>query len=191
MGEEKPVEWYNAAEKPIAKIDVWKSPYLPIYQEAAREIQKDESVLDLGSGWGKFAKVLQNQDHFPWCYLGVDFSEVNVKIAEEYLPHFDFECRNILSPYVFSLMERFRTIVFIQTLEHIEDDLKIVGNIPKGKNVIITVPSYDSPSHVRRFPMLKDVRRRFEPFIDIKKSVVFFINKQCVFMIKGVAKGEA
>ena len=56
--------------------------------------------------------------------------------------------------------------MLIETLEHL-DDLQVIENIPQGKNIIFSVPTFDDPAHVRVYPSENFIKNRFKG-LDIK-----------------------
>ena len=70
------------------------------------------------------------------------------------------------------------TYIFCEILEHIERDLELLALVPVGKQVIITVPSFDDPGHVRYFSDLAHALARYECFVtpsNIKAIQSWFI----------------
>ena len=58
-------------------------------------------------------------------------------------------------------------IVCTEVLEHVPEDLEVIGCWPHGKVVIATVPNFDSPYHVRFFQDAEAVRARYRQVIAI------------------------
>ena len=62
------------------------------------------------------------------------------------------------------------TILCTEVLEHVVDDVSVLERIPKGKQVLATVPNFDYESHVRFFANVGEVRDRYGSlfeFLDI------------------------
>ena len=59
------------------------------------------------------------------------------------------------------------TYVTLEVLEHIEDDLGLLERIPKNSFTIISVPSFDSASHLRHFPTEGSALERYCQVLDI------------------------
>lgn len=130
------------------------------YEEIHKEISSivgDATVLDIGCGVGALGKHVKN-------YSGFDFSSEAVKIAGH---------PNVWvgSAYDKSNFNGAAVYCCTEVLEHL-DDLKVIGNIPSGKRVIFSVPSFDDPSHVRTFTE-DSMRRRYKEVFDIQKVTRF------------------
>ena len=55
-------------------------------------------------------------------------------------------------------------IICLEVLEHIENDLDVIDSLPSGKNLMMTVPNYNSFGHLRIFKDEKEVKKRYERF---------------------------
>ena len=78
--------------------------------------------------------------------------------------------------------------ISIEVMEHLIDDKKVIGFIPKGKNVIITVPNYLGGSHVRKFDNEQQVIDRYSDLIDITDVVRINYGSGLIFVMNGVRK---
>lgn len=69
-------------------IPLEKSPWRKVYEEAARLLpeSKDETIVDIGCGTGRFAKLLYDKGYRK--YLGIDFSKGMLEEAKRYNPSF-------------------------------------------------------------------------------------------------------
>lgn len=135
--------------------------YLPLWEAAAELIGYEECILELGCGVGQFAQfLLDNFDRFlkgksDGCdYIGIDFSgEAIARARKTSRLTFKQEDINLIDFKEYSWIH---AVVILETLEHLEDDLELLRKI-KEKRIIITVPEFDDPAHVRFFPTQDDV----------------------------------
>jgi predicted TPR repeat methyltransferase len=112
-----------------------------------------QNCLDIGCGTAE----LQNHVQY---YHGIDFSAEAVKIANN---------KQVTQADIYTAdLEGFETYIICEVLEHI-DDQKMMARIPKDKNIIISVPSFTDPSHVRTYDeeSMKDRLGKFMSFDEI------------------------
>jgi glycosyltransferase involved in cell wall biosynthesis len=126
------------------------------YEEIQKEVGRivgDATVLDIGCGPGKLAPFVKN-------YSGFDFSEEAVKIAAN---------PNVWvgSAYDKANFNGAEYYICTEVLEHL-DDFKVIGNIPSGKKVIFSVPSFDDESHIRTFNEAV-IKIRYGALFDFKR----------------------
>lgn len=146
------------------------------------------SILDLGCGPGNFAETLYNKGYRN--YLGIDFSGVCVQQAREKIPDFEFVVGDLYDSEVQEMFERYDVFIFIETLEHLERDLKVIEAIPHGRQVIISVPNSSGQGHVRIFGGKGDLERRYKDLIEFKSisSIHRGKDKKYFFIGNGVRK---
>lgn len=151
----------------------WLGLYVLVamWLKAREETQWDGGVLDLGCGNGHFAELLWARG-FRHPYLGVDFSPTAIYQAEYNVINSNFsfvvdDLRNDLSGY---FEDHPGTVVIMETLEHLENDLAVIRQLPEGRHVILSVPNYDSEGHVRSFGDAKAVFRRYKDLIVFRRS---------------------
>lgn len=130
-------------------------------------------VLDTGCGVGNFFGGVADRIEFG---LGIDLSPVNIAEARERFadqPHLRFVQADLDEQADALRAERFDTVVCLDVLEHIEDDLSLLKRLAQivepGGHVLIKVPacpwlfgSVDIASdHYRRYnrPMLRQLAR--------------------------------
>ena len=147
-------------------------PWFPLWAALVQEIKGlgVERVIDLGCGTGHFAEMLH--DELPDIgYSGWDFSEVAIKEARERCPHKGFAFAvGDLRELDFSDETKHHPTAFVcsEVLEHIEDDIELLKKIPEDSPILITVPDFDDPGHVRKFSGTFDVFDRYDPYIEIE-----------------------
>lgn len=142
------------------------SPYYPGWDIVLNWIEPDEWIIDLGCGVGKFAsRALAQGKHY---LAGVDYSEEAIRQAKITNPESSFYVADLYAENVLpknDLSESKDVYILLEVLEHLEQDIKVLSNIPTGKHVIISVPSFDCASHVRVFPTADDAKKRYQGYL--------------------------
>ena len=112
-------------------------------------------ALDVGCGTAELQKYIKQ-------YYGFDFSKEAIKIANN---------PNVWVGDVYDEKNYddcgIEIFVITEVLEHV-DDKKVLANVPKGKKVICSVPSFDDPSHLRTYNR-ETVDIRIGEFLNITK----------------------
>lgn len=191
MGKLQPAEYYDGIysnPKFGYKNHYSKSHYRRLWAfvigaiSAILDEKNKPFILELGCGPGQFASMLFDtlggNDKF-FAYKGLDFSAEAIKIARGVLPgervtlpfFYEADC---LNPATYSEHQAqiADLIVAMEIFEH-TDDLQILTLIPPGKQLIVTVPDFDDPAHIRHFKTEEDVRGRYSNFIEIEKLTKF------------------
>lgn len=148
-------------------------PWYPVWTAIIKEIQDYVGsagitrVIDLGCGTGHFAELL-NKEIPQLSYNGIDFSKVAIEKARERCPYvgYAFEQKDILT-YEFQQSSNPTLYICSEVLEHIEGDVELIKNLPEGAPIILTVPDFDDPGHVRKFTGIFEVVDRYRNLIDI------------------------
>lgn len=156
------------SESPVYSIDPEESIYYPLWLRV-KEMLTDDRVFELGCGTGQLAQMIEN-------YIrGIDFSPVAIEMAKKRNPGKVFQLTNLDN-----LKEKdFRgvdTVIMIEVLEHLKNDVGLIDVIPQGKRVILSVPNFMSESHVRIYTGLKDIEERY-PDLIIKNFIAFQTNE--------------
>lgn len=170
MGKEQPAEYYDGVysgklklnSTPLAyRVSYKLSTYYSAWKIAIGQTKKGQLIGDLGCGVGQFAAMClaNNRDY----RLGIDFSEVAIQQAKELNPEIadNFMVGNLLDENIAELVKGLDTIYILEVLEHINDDKELLNSLPKGIQVVFSVPNYDSAGHVRHFKTYKDVEQRY------------------------------
>lgn len=193
MGEEKDSSWYDKAfgSRPVTYYenpeDYW---YAPLWNAILDNVRQDESIADFGCGPGQFAQLCANRNRY--YARGVDFSKNAIAIAKQLNPNLTFVVASLKNPKTFDF--DFDVAVFCETMEHIENDVEVLSYVPEGKKVIITLPTYDYKSHVRRVQTESDLFR-YKALLSFLKTELIHLNNgqkqngdRDVYMLVGLRK---
>jgi len=133
---ERMEEFYSQSKMSPEKerINEWMYPYLqPL-------IPLRGKVLDVGCGMGKTLEWI-NSKNKNLELIGHDISTVAIKKAISFYPEFKFEIKDSSN---WDSENEFDLIINSQTLEHVDDPVKIILNMKKalkvGGTLFITVP---------------------------------------------------
>jgi trans-aconitate methyltransferase len=135
------------------------SVYYPVWTVVSDRLTRAaaRSVLDLGCGPGQFAELLRDKAIPTYC--GIDFSVVSIQHAKERCPGYDFIVADLAD--VAGLDLDYDWALALEVLEHIEDDIGVLGQLKPGTRVILTVPNFPDRAHVRVFSDAAEVERRY------------------------------
>ena len=170
---------YISSEKYSANYR--RSPYYKIWQHIVGLLDKDSVVADFGCGPGQFAHMLRD-NKIKYAY-GTDFSAVAVKKASK-LVKARFVKADIYNEDTY-LLDDYNTAICLEVLEHLDNDLYFFEALPADTRVIITVPDFDSVSHVRYFPTMDDVKARYGDKFRISGSKTFELGKKKIHLLHG------
>lgn len=145
-----------------AKTDPAKSIYHKLYLRVNELIEEDQPILELGCGTGLLAKVLL--DAGKKYKRGWDFSEVGIQRAKEINP--DHASKFAVGDITRIPMRRVHTIVSLEVLEHLKDDLELIKRLPEC-TFIFSVPDFLIPCHQRAFKNEREVEERYGSFLEI------------------------
>ena len=146
-----------------------ESIYYPVWEEAVKHIEG--RVLELGCGTGQFAQMISDTVLEP-MYLGVDYSKEAIRQSKERNPEMNFLCADVFK----TIIPIADTIVALELIEHIKDDLGLIRLFPKDKKIVFSVPNFEAANHYRCFKNKKEIRDRFTR-IDIKLIKEFKLIK--------------
>lgn len=152
--------------------------YLPIYNEILNYLNPDSKILELCCGAGQLANLLHDNGFTK--YTGLDFSNEAIKIARKFSKQ-KFLVKDVSKG---KLNFAYDTVIAIETFEHLEYD-KLIGKLKSGAKIIFSVPNFKIPSHLHVFANQEEVRKSFEPLIDIElvKTVMKIKNKEWFFSV--------
>lgn len=167
MGSERDAAWYDESYSKWEWLDkpAEGAPWMPLWRAVLEHIRPEDHVLDLGCGAGHLAELREARDgKSPGDWTGMDFSETALEAALRHVPvavWVNADVRAIPSRW-------FRgadVVVISETLEHIEDDLAVLQQIPAGMRLVLSVPNFDSDGHVRWFASPRLAEDRYKPFL--------------------------
>ena len=160
MGRLEPASWYD---------DYYRANPEPggmteIHEEAAKAILRAQppAVFDLGCGPGWFHEVLRRHG-YEGIYTGWDFSAESIRQARLRCPldvssYFSVRDLTECTPDFYPQ----EMVVALEVLEHLEDDVATMKRFAApGRRVLVSVPCYDSDSHVRFFKPSDDLGKRY------------------------------
>jgi len=165
----------------------YESLYYPMWVAARNLVMQVPgvfSVLDVGCGVGQFAELILRT-----CpgihYQGLDFSPEAIKQARERVGNV-VECGDAFTSNL--VLSDYNAFLFLEVLEHIPDDIKLLQRLKTGSMVVLSVPNYPASTHVRYFPTLDDVLARYSQVLSIDKSYVIpqaSVRKQVIYLLRG------
>ncbi len=190
MKKQQTSEWYDHKYQKSIKsgseysLSPEKTAYFHVWEKVLDQIGADEWIGDFGCGVGQFAElaIKKNKKYL----FGVDFSEVAINEAIRRNP--------TKKDYFFiaDLADEIKWVAFdvavcLEVLEHLDNDTQFLQNIPTGKHVVLSVPNYNSLSHVRYFKDAAAVKKRYKYHVEIKSitEVPVGINGPKIFIIDG------
>lgn len=104
-------------------------------------------VVEVGAGLGGTTPFLNNGSQKQWTCLEPDtqlLNQIEQKIQKGMLPH---NCR-LSGGTLESMQQKFDTIIYIDVIEHIENDQKevsqAIAKLNKGGHLLILVPAFQS-----------------------------------------------
>lgn len=124
-------------------------------------------ILEIGCGTGQLAEYLK-EENLTEGYRGVDFSNAAVERARK-RTDLSFIKGDALDENMYK--GNYNTVICLEVLEHIRNDVQVLLLIPEQTNIIFSVPNFDDPSHVRWFTSEREIKRRFFRFVDIREIV--------------------
>ena len=159
MKEEKKSDYYDRLFRKSLKYNCHykESRYYPMWQEVIKLTSPTDFILEIGCGTGQFARMLIDTGRTR--YLGFDFSNHAISLCSG-INAIEYDAYR---PDIYK-SARYGIVIALEVLEHI-DDMKVLGLIRKGVNIIFTVPEFDDPAHLRLFKSLEEVTSRYSPYI--------------------------
>ena len=165
------------------------SVYYPVWLKVLEIVTRlnNPSVLDVGCGPGQFASMLF--DNGILKYKGFDFSCEAVSLAQAVSPKMKhaFYCDDAFNSVAYK--GDVDVAIILEVLEHVHDGLGLLSNIAAGTKVIMSVPNFDSCSHVRSFKSIDEAKNRYRRAVDIieEYTIELVSNPQNkLFLIYGV-----
>lgn len=122
-------------------------------------------ILDVGCGDGPFGRLCID---LGCSYVGVDISSVAIENAKKLVPEAKFHCADMRVNRSLVTEGDYEVIVFLEFLEHIEKDREVLMEIPSGKTVLFSVPTFWSKEHVRIYETEQDIIDRYQDLLEIQ-----------------------
>ncbi len=182
MGNYRKPEYYDKAFQ-LDKYNCHYSEtvYYEMWKKVISYLLKEDEILEIGCGTGQFAEMLWDRGGF-YKYVGIDFSEVAIeKSNDRCMNGCWFHVHDARKP----IHELYNTVICLETLEHIDNDILVLKNIKSGTKFIGSVPILNDPAHVRVFKTPESITERYGKLIDIEEIIEFDIKK---FVFKGIIK---
>jgi len=149
-------------------------------------LQAGGPVLDIGCGAGYLGQLLTELG--VEVTLGADSSRKAIEKARASKPGLRWlvahraQLKRVLEHM------RYQTIALVEVLEHVPDDMHMLGLIPSGRNVVLSVPSSRSVGHVRWFVSMQDVRDRYSHVLRVHKAHTVTCGDNRWFIAKGTTR---
>ena len=150
------------------------STYKDVWDKVLEKMPSKCGILDIGCGPGQFASLCVEAGH---PYVGADFSEVAINRGRQIVPEATFHLVDITKDKSLLAKGDYDVVALIEFLEHIEEDLEILSSVPEGKRLVLTVPKYWCPEHVRVFKTPSAIYERYGKLIDVESLDIIAIGK--------------
>ncbi len=165
--QERDTAWYDSAYKESTTYQgsYTQSPYYFLWCVLVDRLIRSgaTSVLDIGCGSGQVAGFLR--DKGLQRYVGLDVSSEATGLARSQCPEFEFVTASVFDTDVFTSVE-YDTVICMEFLEHVTEDLQVLNRIRSGTRFFGTVPNFPYPSHVRCFSSGKEVASHYGGLFD-------------------------
>jgi len=182
-----PAEYYDAVYSRAYhyRVPPERSPYYPLWSVVLKCLEPGWRILDVGCGPGQFARLCVDAGH---PYVGLDFSEEAIKLGRDRVPEAEFHQVDVELDRFLIRKREYDVATFVELLEHVEDDLGILGAVPPGRNVIISVPNYGGMGHFRFFDSVEAAAARYNPLVKFSKlgALGWGSTSMRVFLLTGV-----
>ena len=180
MGNYRKPEYYDKAfQLDKYNCHYTETVYFEMWKKVFEYVDYLDEILEIGCGTGQFAQMLIDSGKIT-TYYGIDFSEVAIEKSIERCGKY-FGLHDARKP----LPVDYNTVICLETLEHIDNDILVLKNIKSGTKFIGSVPIANDPAHVRVFQTSKSIKKRYRNLINIEEIIEFDIKK---FVFKGIIK---
>ena len=150
-------------------------------------LDRNTKIIDIGCGVGQFAGMLFDSGFYQ--YRGLDFSNKAIEIAKKsQSSHAEkFKVGDAFIDKIFE--QEYDVVIMFEILEHLAGDLKLLDRVKKGKKVILSVPNFTDPNHVRYFSDINKVIQRYGETITILSTSEKIIQGDMkIFIVAGIKK---
>lgn len=160
MKTEKTSEYYDNIYSEGYSVGQYERIYLAIERMLCQEDKP--RVLEIGCGFGNLGQKIIQQGIF---YRGFDFSSEAIRLAkgrcsDKVWQGNAYDKKNYEGDY--------NTVIAVEVFEHL-DDKKVLAMIRPGTRIIVTVPDYDDPSHLRKYRDIEFIKNYYDGIIHINK----------------------
>ena len=194
MTEQKPIFYNRLYSKGGHNKEYFKKPensiYFPLWNRILSILDKSWNLADFGCGAGQFANLaLNNGVNY---VLGIDFSSKAIRLARKRNPGHEkkFLKMNLYNKRVYSKV-RYDIALFSEVFEHLERDLFICSLLESGTRIFVSLPSFDSESHVRFFKDEDEIVKRYQNNVEIDDISIGMKIKNSdkkIFLVQGKVK---
>lgn len=184
MGKERPADYYDGIAEPLIMFENRR----PVYQSVFSLIPSDvKRIADLGCGTGSIAAILEEIGFQKDNYHGFDFSKIRIETARKRHPGWTFVVGDVFSDDIKSQFPGFDCFIIVELIEHVSKDWELLESLPGGSHVVLSVPNFDDPAHVRWFNNVDEIVARYSPFIDFQQSIIHKSNNSdaIIFILSG------
>ena len=171
-----PIEYYDALyaqsyylKDRLATRPWYEQPSHAVTWYPAMLLTQGGEILDVGCGAGHLAPMVRLMGAE---YVGIEPSGYALQIAHMRYPWATFYQASAESLWLWDWRWSEATVILLEVLEHVLDDYAVLTQIPKGTNLIVSVPSYETRGHVRWFRDRNDVAEHYRPLIEIDEMIV-------------------
>ena len=164
-----------------------QSFYYPSWKHAMSYLSamdRNVSILEIACGPGQFANMLFDYGFLD--YTGFDYAAEGIALAKKNTPKWEQRFFVADAFQTELLQHKYDLVICFEALEHIQKDLELLQRISPGTKLLLSVPNFDDPYHVRYFRSEEDVRERYGKVMrisNISKSMLTEAN--CLYYIWG------
>ncbi len=158
-----------------------------LYNEVINLLSFDTNIkiAELGCGDGLFAELLYKKGYEN--YWGIDFSKKRIEVSKKRIPSYQFEIGNLYDKNIQERFLNYDVFISLETFEHLSNDLDVIKAIPKGKEIIFSVPNKDDIAHVRLFESSESVRQRYSLTVNfIESQTIPGVGDKEFFLVQGI-----
>ena len=126
-----------------------------------------QNVADLGCGTGSFVRIMTAKKQKPQVYWGLDLDKSKIDVARERYPGWTFTHGDFFNERSRSEFSRHDAFLFLNVLEHLEDDLGLLASLPPGRHVVLSAPTIETPEALRWYGKAEEIKTRYTRLLNI------------------------
>ncbi len=175
----------NAYYDAIYTLAIWKQTELlrPWVEQPLRRyvwypalLLARGAILDAGCGLGHLAAMarafgIEYAAGFDQSCIAVEWAQRRYPYAAFWHSDLGWDLTEDSGPLPYDAFD-YETVMLLEVLEHIDDDLGVLKLVPEGKTVVASVPSFETEGHVRCFESREAVVERYSHALEIDLVVV-------------------